>query len=667
MTRLRQISFMMVSSLMGFTGLYESHAATPAFGTPPPEGYGLGSNIGVYISEDAILSTCVAVYSGARVSNADASDASEVAYYAARLAISENSKIIARLIDVAPIALAGRPVTVDGRSSCSGSVDLSTGLYDDVVMVQGTPFNLTFRLTDPVNIVFELIDSSVVSKTADMAFILRGYGNSTSFRTVNSFKRDAQAISDQLRALSFGAVGSYRIFDGGIDRNSADNYAAIEQIKVIDAALSGWVGSPWASFKERDEALGVILTNPSERERVVLGSLRAWLQDNKQSAEVWGRTDPGATDYAWVQSKVLRYGASAAPSFLHATQLPRDLDRKKFTALGLIFSSGDTYNMSGAANLCSSFGIKTAEGEPFPIITSWQGLDPRQACFYNDYSNPLPGTQSEASLFATNTYVSTHEMLHALGQGGHDRYDDRRYFPYSIMNQGKVDQYPIWNRIYIMGWLGEDAITQNPAELADTYQATDRSKKYLLRLGPESDFSCLDEWGVTQTCHRYQEKYNGTYVQYRADYTKDGKAYFKSGVTFEPLNDPSDKRAPTLIPVSDSIAARLNLKEGRLSIVLTFSEEIQLGRGEITLRDVASGLLMRFQLDQLPDLSDSRVSVNNNTLELSPWNRETCVAESCAAVIAQRLSTRYTLTLSQGSVIDRAGNAVVAAELNIGP
>jgi hypothetical protein len=31
------------------------------------------------------------------------------------------------------------------------------------------------------------------------------------------------------------------------------------------------------------------------------------------------------------------------------------------------------------------------------------------------------------------------------------------------------------------------------------------------------------------------------------------------------------------------------------------------------------------------------------------------------------LSARYTLTLSQSSVIDRAGNAVAAAELNIGP
>jgi len=514
-----------------------------------------------------------------------------------------------------------------------------------------------------VNIVFELVDANIVPKTADMAFILRGYANSTSFRTINAFKRDAQAIADQLRALSFGAVGSYRIFDGGIDLNTADNYAALEQIKVIDAALSGWVGSPWAYFRERDEALGLILTTPTERERGVLQSLRTWLLDNKKPAEVWGRTDTGASDYGWVQNKVLRYGASAAPNFLLSTQLPAGLDRENFKALGLIFSSDDAYNLSGAANLCSSFGIKTAEGEPFPVISSWQGPDPRQSCFYNDYSNTQPGTQSAADLFATNRYVSTHEMLHVLGQGGHDRYEDRRYFPYSVMNQGEVDQYPIWNRIYIMGWLGEETITTNPAELADTYQATDRSKKYLLRLGPESDFSCLDEWGVTQTCHRYQEKYKGTYVQYRADHTKDGKAYFRGGVTFEPLNDPSDTQVPQLIPFSDASAARLSLSDGRF--LLSFNEEIQLGRGEITLRNVNSGLLMRFELDQLPDLSDSRVSIDGKTLALAPWNN--CLAQHCATLIAESMRSRYTLTLGQGSVIDRAGNAVVAAELNVGP
>ena len=50
-----------------------------------------------------------------------------------------------------------------------------------------------------------------------------------------------------------------------------------------------------------------------------------------------------------------------------------------------------------------------------------------------------------------------------------------------------------------MGWLPETAITTNPSLVQDSYNATDPTKKYLLKLG---DF-------------RYQELFNGTWYQYR--------------------------------------------------------------------------------------------------------------------------------------------------------
>lgn len=656
-------SRLMLAAAITFSGMQNVNAATPAFGTTPPASYGLGPNVSLFISESSVLSACIAVYPRALARRASSSGAAEVTYYQARLAIREASKITARLLDLSIIAPPDIPRTSDGAVSCSGSVDMSTGRYDDVVMVHGVPYNLTFQLTDPVNIQFELIDSSVVPERADVAFVLRGYADSTMFRSVNAFRRDAQLASDAVRALSFGAVGSYRIFDGGIDPNNADNYAAVEEINVIDAALSGWTGDWWRGFRERDAAQGLILINPTDHEKAVLTALRAWLVENKQPASKWADTVMGRAEYQWVYNKVLRYGRSAAPSFLAATRLPSALDMDKFRAIGIIFSSDGTYNTSGAAHSCHAFGIKTASGVPVPRIDGWAGgPNPNKSCFYSDHTD-WNRSNSESRLMGVNAYVNVHEILHALGQGGHDRFIDGSYFPYSVMNQGTVGQYPIWNRIYIMGWLGEQTITSDPAELADTYGATDPTKKYLLKLGPASDFACEDEFGRVITCHRYQEKYNGTYVQYRTPYTKDGQAYFKGGVTFEPLNDPSDRVAPALVPYSTSADVQVYIENGLPHLRMNFNDSIQFGPGEIILTDIDSKTNYTFKVDRLPDLSDSRVRINDKSVTLNSWFGS---FNYSAARATEAINARYTLTFSSGSIIDRAGNAVLPRVLTVG-
>ena len=656
-------SSLMLAAAITFSGMQNANAATPAFGTTPPASYGLGPNVSLFISESSVLSACIAVYPRALALRASSSGAAEVTYYQARLAIREASKITARLLDLSIIAPPDIPRTSDGAVSCSGSVDMSTGRYDDVVMVHGVPYNLTFQLTDPVNIQFELIDSSVVPERADVAFVLRGYADSTMFRSVNAFRRDAQLASDALRALSFGAVGSYRIFDGGTDPNNADNYAAVEEINVIDAALSGWTGDSWRHFRERDAAQGLILINPTDHEKAVLTALRAWLVENKQPASKWADTVMGRAEYQWVNNKVLRIGRSAAPSFLEATRLPSALDMDKFRTIGIIFSSDGTYNTSAAAQLCHLIGIKTASGVPVPRIDGWAGgPNPNKSCFYSDHTN-WNRSNSESMLMDSKAETNVHEILHALGQGGHDRFIDGSYFPYSVMNQGKVDQYPIWNRIYITGWLGEQTITSDPAELADTYGATDPTKKYLLKLGPASDFACFDEFGQVKTCHRYQEKYNGTYVQYRTYHTKDGQAYFKSGVTFEPLNDPSDRVAPALVPYSTSADVQVYIESGLPHLRMNFNDSIQFGPGEIILTDIDSKTNYTFKVDRLPDLSDSRVRINDKSVTLNSWFGR---FNYSAARATEAINARYTLTFSSGSIIDRAGNAVLPRVLTVG-
>ena len=64
---------------------------------------------------------------------------------------------------------------------------------------------------------------------------------------------------------------------------------------------------------------------------------------------------------------------------------------------------------------------------------------------------------------------------------------------------GDFFPYPIYNMIYIMGWLPDSTVTTDPALIEDSYNASDPTKKYLLKLG---DF-------------RYQELFNGNWYQYR--------------------------------------------------------------------------------------------------------------------------------------------------------
>ena len=69
-----------------------------------------------------------------------------------------------------------------------------------------------------------------------------------------------------------------------------------------------------------------------------------------------------------------------------------------------------------------------------------------------------------------------------------------------LANLRKPPTYPVYNRIYVMGWLPETAITTDPTLVHDIYNATDPTKKYLLKVGR----------------FLYQELYQGSWYQYRA-------------------------------------------------------------------------------------------------------------------------------------------------------
>jgi hypothetical protein len=389
-----------------------------------------------------------------------------------------------------------------------------------------------------------------------------------------------------------------------------------------------------------------------------LQSLRQWLIENKKGArEGWQETELGTTHYsAWLSSKVLRYGGTASASFLKDLRLPAGLDESNFKTIGVTFSSTDKYNTSGAQHICNYLGIIKFDG---------QALDDSYKCFYSDYSDPNPNTSTDESLAASNAGTTIHEAIHALGHSGHDADDSGDYFPYSIMSQGKADQYPVWNRVFIHGWLPESTITDDSALIADTYGATDPNANYLLRLGPQSDFDCISYVplaidGITGTdyadirkCHRYQELYNGNWIQYKAPYTESGSTWNPVGVTFEPLNDPTDTKAPEIILVNGN-AAEIVRNELEHFVKVSFDEQINLGKGYVVIHRADGTQLGSYQTNRLPETSSEDLTISANYLIIRTYINYD--GQDISGFIDN--DQYYSLVFSDGAITDRAGNSV---------
>ena len=327
---------------------------------------------------------------------------------------------------------------------------------------------------------------------------------------------------------------------------------------------------------------------------------------------------------------------------------------------------------------CNYFGIKKSDGQAlpggsgafpqvYPTSREKQAAtgDENFTCFYTDYSNANPDWMTMEVLAATNAYVTIHEAIHALGHTGHDNGD----LLYGVMNQGKVDQYPIWNRVFIHGWLPESTITDDPTLIADTYVATDPNAKYLLRLGPQNDFDCIsyvpvkidgfDGVGTDYTdirkCHRYQELYNGSWVQYKAPYTEGGSTWNSEGVTYEPLNDLADTKAPEVI-LTNGNAVEIEQDElYRVFIKVRFDEKINLGKGYVVINDADGTQLISMQTNRLPEVSSGSCKGIPNVslcLEISGYLLRINTG------FMLNSGQDYSLVFSDGAITDRAGNSV---------
>ena len=488
------------------------------------------------------------------------------------------------------------------------------------------------------------------TEKTDIAFVLRGYNGTTLYPTIESFRPEAILALAGLSKLSFGKASTFEIFDGGIDVNDPVYYGSLVQIEVIDAALAGWVGTRFAGYLTSSDYTGDILVDPSEEEIAVLESLRAWLVENRVGAYYgWKDTALGAENWTWVIMKVLRIGGSAAHLFLNEVRVPTELDANDFKAIGVIFSSTDEYNASAAATICTNLGIKDANGQVFEEEIPYAD---KSECFYHDYSISAPDYPKPWE--EVTSFVTIHEAIHAFGQKGHDRYIDGSAFPYSVMNVGGLkDEYPIWNRIYIHQWLSEEIITEDRNELTDYKDATDLSKKYLLRLSSKNDFEYVDGCGESFSSKRYQEIYNGALVQYQTPVNTPCSSSSNKfpGVRFESIKDVTDTTLPVVESTHVTNFVTNEDYRARDKIVISFSENIALGEGQVVLLKDALPI-KTVEVNQIPSLTSSTpnhvgpdLQVSGKTLTI--WFR------------TNYPNPQYSVRFGPGAIIDWGGNQVI--------
>ncbi|HIF74208.1 MAG TPA: hypothetical protein EYQ33_04145 [Gammaproteobacteria bacterium] len=364
----------------------------------------------------------------------------------------------------------------------------------------------TYSINIPVGAVqdtsgnnFEEVIEYEFKTQIDVAFMLHGYNGATLYETTDSFTAQAELTMTQMGLLSFNRLNSYRTHMLPTSTRDGEYAQSKAEIEAIDSALDNWGSDDVLSnFYYENKLNPNALQNPTPEQISVLTALRLWLVENEKGAVNWKDTELGEEHYQWILEKVFRACSPAVRFMLDGLRMPAGFDVKEYRTISIILSSDDSYNAGAAASSLNFWG-----GNHWNISTS-DGIEYThyQTFFFDDHSDTSGGAggRSPEKIRIANAKVDVHELIHTQG-GGHDQ-DPSCISPYSVMgacDTGDFFTYPIYNRIYIMGWLPETAVTANPSLVQDSYNATDPTKKYLLKLG---DF-------------RYQELFNGSWYQYR--------------------------------------------------------------------------------------------------------------------------------------------------------
>ena len=335
----------------------------------------------------------------------------------------------------------------------------------------------------------------------DVAFLLVGYDNTTLYETVESFEPSAKKTMSFLNSLSAGQIASYKTYRLSNINISGAYAKSLGHHEVVEAELEGR-GVDELSNNFRDKIGNPdALQNPTAQQREVLQDLRQWLLDNQKDAEEWAISAIGMQHFSdWVNDKVLKF---SRPEYflLDNLKLPAEFAPHEHKVISFILSHQGKTNFNAAASNFNGLGgaqwsIKTADGLK---VTHDQDF------FYSDHSDPF-GDSAPDLLLNINTRVDVHESIHTWGHAGHDR--DPLMVGYSTMSQAGGDAdlqfrrdpptYPIYNRVYLMGWLPESVITTDASLIRDAADPIVLGQKYLLKVGR----------------FKYQELYDGQWFQY---------------------------------------------------------------------------------------------------------------------------------------------------------
>lgn len=346
--------------------------------------------------------------------------------------------------------------------------------------------DLNSAMVDHINSPVVLPEVVESNGKANVAFVLRGYDDTTLFPGTNDFRLKAQQIMTHVRDLSFGNKFSYRLWENGIDSRGPDYFQSLKDIEVLDAAAAGWPEPKWSWVRAQADSIWL---TPTSDQLALIARLRVWILENKKSARQWRDIPENRDDYTLLSSNVLRMGGSATAEYLDGLRMPTDYKPEEFDITLIILSSSSTFNLAGAQSSLQSFGVVASDGSPLRGRAAYVGFN----------------TGSENSSIRT----SVHEAIHAFGMGTHDYDPGEINENYSVMRQGgAIDTLPVKNRINL-GWLPSETITSNPLLVKDLKGATDSTKKYLLEI----------------KLNHYQELYDGNWIQYE---DRNGTMYYQA-------------------------------------------------------------------------------------------------------------------------------------------
>jgi len=508
------------------------------------------NNIGIYNSSDATIYTCLRVFTDGL------SDAvGGIGEFDIGFTIYSLEDVIIQVAKSRAFNAVGALNEKAQTPDCSGKFETTTAIFTDTIQVGDQTLETTWGLTDSIITLKDSVGNTVESYQAssspnisiagsifsikptailasdktysinipvgavqdtsgnnfdevieyefktqiDVAFMLHGYNGTTLYETTDSFTAEAELAMTQMGLLSFNRLNSYRTHILPTSTRDGEYAQSKAEIEAIDSALDNWGSDDvFSNFYQEYKRHPTALSNPTAEQISVLTALRQWLVENEKGAANWKDTDLGKEHYQWILDKVLLACSPAVRFMLDGLRMPAGFDVKEYRAIAIILSSDDSYNAGAAASSFNSWG-----GKHWNISNS-DGVEytQYQPFFFDDHSDTSAGAGglSAEKFRIVNAKVDVHELIHT--QGGDHPQDNNCISPYSVMgacDTGDFFTYPIYERIYIMGWLPETAITTNPSLVQDSYNATDPTKKYLLKLG---DF-------------RYQELFNGTWYQYR--------------------------------------------------------------------------------------------------------------------------------------------------------